>query len=25
CLAKDLKNLPLQVIITVSKNPFQYF
>lgn len=25
CLAKDLKNLPLQAIITVSKNPFQYF
>lgn len=25
CLAKDLKNLPLQVIMSVSKNPFQYF
>ncbi|MFB1640322.1 Nif3-like dinuclear metal center hexameric protein [Campylobacter sp. MRC_CM3] len=25
CLAKDLKNLPLKVIISVSKNPFQYF
>ncbi|HEB9340619.1 TPA: Nif3-like dinuclear metal center hexameric protein [Campylobacter coli] len=25
CLAKHLKNLPLKVIITVSKNPFQYF
>ncbi|MGH2328112.1 Nif3-like dinuclear metal center hexameric protein [Campylobacter taeniopygiae] len=25
CLAKDLKNLPLKVIILVSKNPFQYF
>ncbi len=25
CLAKDLKNLLLKVIIAVSKNPFQYF
>ncbi|MBZ7935550.1 Nif3-like dinuclear metal center hexameric protein [Campylobacter sp. B0100352/1] len=25
CLVKDLKNLPLKVIISVSKNPFQYF
>lgn len=25
CLAKHLQNLPLKVIISVSKNPFQYF